>query len=85
MNRDDNHAVKQIVYGGTTRVRVSSGAGKRAIRVAMRDAAVTRGQYGLRTTRFPALTADILVARYGRPTQEAAAKTAARTRAKAGR
>jgi CRISPR system Cascade subunit CasC len=77
LNRDDNNAVKQIVYGGTTRVRVSSGAGKRAIRVAMRDAAVSGGDYGLRTTRFPALTTDILVSLYGRPADEAAEKTAA--------
>jgi CRISPR system Cascade subunit CasC len=76
LNRDDNNAVKQIVYGGTTRVRVSSGASKRAIRVAMREAAVTDGQYGLRTTRFPALTAEILANHYGRPADEAAAKTA---------
>jgi CRISPR system Cascade subunit CasC len=77
LNRDDNHAVKQIVYGGATRVRVSSGAGKRAIRVGMRDTALTGGQYGLRTTRFPALTTDILVNRYRRPSNEAAEKTAA--------
>lgn len=77
LNRDDNNAVKQIVYGGTTRVRVSSAASKRAIRVAMRDAAVTDGQYGVRTTRFPALTAEILVNQYGRPAAETAVKTAA--------
>ncbi len=76
LNRDDNHAAKQIVYGGTVRVRVSSGAGKRAIRVAMRDAAITGGQYGLRTTRFPTLTTELLVTQYGRPLPEAAAKTA---------
>jgi CRISPR system Cascade subunit CasC len=77
LNRDDNNAVKQIMYGGATRVRVSSGAGKRAIRVAMRDAVLSGGQYGLRTTRFPALTTDILVSRYRRPADQAATKTAA--------
>jgi CRISPR system Cascade subunit CasC len=76
LNSDDNHAVKQIVYGGTTRVRVSSGAGKRAIRVAMRDAAISGGHYGLRTTRFPALITEILVSQYGRAADEAAVKVA---------
>jgi CRISPR system Cascade subunit CasC len=76
LNRDDNHAVKQIVYGGTTRVRVSSGAGKRAIRVAMRDAAISGAHYGLRTTRFPALITDMLVSQYGRAADEAAGKVA---------
>jgi CRISPR system Cascade subunit CasC len=76
LNRDDNNAVKQIVYGGSTRVRVSSGAGKRAIRVAMRDAAISGGHYGLRTTRFPALTTEILVSQYGRASDEAAVKVA---------
>lgn len=76
LNSDDNHAVKQIVYGGTTRIRVSSGAGKRAIRVAMRDAAINGGHYGLRTTRFPALTTEILVSEYGRAADESMAKVA---------
>lgn len=88
LNRDDNNAVKQIVYGGTNRVRVSSGAGKRAIRVAMRDATISGGHYGLRTTRFPALTAEILVSQYGRNADEVAAKVAtvfAALRLKAGK
>jgi CRISPR system Cascade subunit CasC len=55
---------------------VSSGASKRAIRVAMRDAAISGGHYGLRTTRFPALATDILVSKYGRKTDEAATKVA---------
>jgi CRISPR system Cascade subunit CasC len=76
LNRDDNHTVKQIVYGGTTRVRVSSGASKRAIRVAMREAAISGAHYGLRTTRFPALTTEILVSQYGRAADEAVAKVA---------
>lgn len=77
LNRDDNNTVKQIVYGGVTRVRVSSSASKRAIRVAMRNASLDDGQYGLRSTRFPALTVELLVHLHKRAAVDAVAKTAA--------
>lgn len=77
LNRDDNNATKQIVYGGTPRVRVSSASWKRAMRVAMRENRIDGAEYGVRTSRFPALTAAVLTERYGREPDVAAAKAAA--------
>ncbi|MEB3023398.1 MULTISPECIES: type I-E CRISPR-associated protein Cas7/Cse4/CasC [Mycolicibacter] len=77
LNRDDSNAAKQIVVGGTPRVRVSSASGKRAIRTAMRAHRIDGAEYGLRTNRFPALTAEVLTDSYGRAADVAAAKTAA--------
>ncbi len=77
LNRDDTNTTKQIVFGGTPRVRVSSASGKRAIRSAMREHRIDGGEYGLRTNRFPALTAAVLAEQYGRPADAAAAKAAA--------
>lgn len=65
LNRDDVGAVKKITLGGVPRVRVSSQSWKRAIRVGMRSAAIDGGAFGLRTTRFPRLTAEILTAEHG--------------------
>jgi CRISPR system Cascade subunit CasC len=77
LNRDDNNSTKQVTYGGTPRVRVSSASWKRAIRVNMREHRIAGAEYGLRTSRFPALTAAVLAERHGRAADVAAAKTAA--------
>lgn len=77
LNRDDNNSTKQIIFGGVPRVRVSSAAAKRAIRTGMRQHRINGAEYGLRTSRFPALTATVLTERYGREPDIAAAKTAA--------
>ncbi|KAA1248580.1 type I-E CRISPR-associated protein Cas7/Cse4/CasC [Mycobacterium simiae] len=77
LNRDDSNATKQITFGGSTRVRVSSAASKRAIRVGMRQHRIDGAEYGLRTSRFPSLTAAVLTGQFGRPADVAAAKTAA--------
>lgn len=76
INRDDNNAAKTVTMGGVRRLRVSSQAWKRAIRVHMRANAIDGGAYGLRTVKFPALTADILAQDYQRDLDAARAKTA---------
>lgn len=81
LNRDDTGATKQILLGGTTRVRVSPQAQRRAIREAMREHRLAGQEYALRTTRFPALTVDVLTAEYQRPDYIAAAKVSAIFRA----
>ncbi|WP_043734955.1 type I-E CRISPR-associated protein Cas7/Cse4/CasC [Nocardia asiatica] len=65
LNRNDNGATKSITFGGTKRVRVSSQSWKRAIRVGMRQTAINNGAYGLRTIRFPRLTAAVLASDHG--------------------
>lgn len=77
INRDDNNAAKTIIFGGTRRFRASSQSLKRALVVYMRDNAITGGAYSLRTTRFPALTAEALSANHGRDLDVAQAKAAA--------
>ncbi|WP_102144373.1 type I-E CRISPR-associated protein Cas7/Cse4/CasC [Mycobacterium hubeiense] len=77
LNRDDSNTAKQIVIGDTLRVRVSAQSAKRAIRQSMRAHRLAGHEYGLRTSRFPALTAAVLVEEFGRPADVAAAKTAA--------
>ncbi|MDN5758980.1 MAG: type I-E CRISPR-associated protein Cas7/Cse4/CasC, partial [Tomitella sp.] len=77
LNRDDAGAAKRITFGGTSRLRVSSQAWKRAIRTSMRSTAIDGGVYGLRTTRFPQLTAQQLADTHGRDLDAATAKSAA--------
>ncbi|KJR10509.1 type I-E CRISPR-associated protein Cas7/Cse4/CasC [Gordonia sihwensis] len=77
VNRDNNGAAKTITFGGVRRNRVSSQSWKRAIVEHMRHDRIDNAAYSLRTTRFPALTADILAADYSRDLDAALAKTAA--------
>ena len=77
LNRDDAGAIKKITVDGTPRIRVSSQAWKRAIRTGMRTQAIDGGAFGLRTTRFPKLTADALTADHGIDSERAAAVSAA--------
>ena len=81
LNRDDANAAKQIVYGDTTRIRVSAQCARRAIRTAMRTHRIEGADYALRTSRFPALTAQVLNTDHNRPLDIATAKTAAVFRA----
>ncbi|WP_072691449.1 type I-E CRISPR-associated protein Cas7/Cse4/CasC [Rhodococcus marinonascens] len=77
LNRDDAGAIKKITADGVPRVRVSSQSWKRAIRIGVRTAAIEGGTFGLRTTRFPKLTADALAATHGIDPHRAAAVSAA--------
>lgn len=77
LNRDDTGAIKKITIDGVPRVRVSSQAWKRAIRTGIRTAAIEGGAFGLRTTRFPKLTADVLAADHGIDPHRATAVAAA--------
>ncbi len=77
LNRDDSNSTKQIVFGDTPRVRVSAQSLRRAIRNEMRQHRIADGHYGMRTVRFPALTAAVLAERHGHPADIATAKTAA--------
>lgn len=77
LNRDDAGAIKKITVDGVPRVRVSSQSWKRAIRTGMRTAAIDGGAFGLRTTRFPKLTADSLASNHGIDPHRAAAVSAA--------
>ena len=76
INRDDNNAAKTVTMGGVRRLRVSSQAWKRAIRMHMRSTAIDGGVYGLRTVKFPALTAQVLATDHHRDLDAARAKTA---------
>lgn len=76
LNRDDNNAAKTVTMGGVRRLRVSSQSWKRAIRVHVRNGAIDGGAYGLRTVKFPALTADVLASEYNRDINAARAKAA---------
>ncbi|MDE8647565.1 type I-E CRISPR-associated protein Cas7/Cse4/CasC [Rhodococcus qingshengii] len=77
LNRDDAGAIKKITIDGTPRARVSSQSWKRAIRTGIRTEAIDGGAYGLRTTRFPKLTAEALAANHGIDPDRAAAVSAA--------
>lgn len=77
LNRDDANSAKRITFGGTERVRVSSQAWKRAIRVSMRGTAIDNGAFGTRTNRFPQIVTDILTSEYNRDADAASAKTIA--------
>jgi CRISPR system Cascade subunit CasC len=77
LNRDDQDVTKQIRFGDTQRVRVSSASAKRTIRTAMISMAIEGGQYGTRTTGFPLLAAQLLTDEYARPAESAKAKTSA--------
>ncbi|GAA3148881.1 hypothetical protein GCM10020255_027950 [Rhodococcus baikonurensis] len=77
LNRDDSNAAKRINFGGTNRLRISSQAWKRAIRVNMRENAIEGGAYGVRTHRFPQLVAEQLVSAHSRELDVATAKAAA--------
>ncbi|MFZ2529770.1 MAG: type I-E CRISPR-associated protein Cas7/Cse4/CasC [Rhodococcus sp. (in: high G+C Gram-positive bacteria)] len=77
LNRDDVGAIKKITFGGVPRVRVSSQSWKRAIRTGIRTTAIDGGSFGLRTTRFPKLTADVLSTDHTLDPHRAAALTAA--------
>ncbi|WP_032399765.1 type I-E CRISPR-associated protein Cas7/Cse4/CasC [Rhodococcoides fascians] len=77
LNRDDAGAIKKITVDGVTRVRVSSQSWKRAIRTGVRTAAIEGGAFGLRTTRFPQLTADVLATHHGIDPHRASAVSAA--------
>lgn len=58
MNRDREGAINKIRLGGTTRVRVSSRAGRRAMRTHIRQHAIDGGVFGVRTNRLPAAVVD---------------------------
>lgn len=77
LNRDDAGAIKKITVDGVPRVRVSSQSWKRSIRTGMRTSAIEHGSFGLRTTRFPKLTADILAAEHGIDAHRAVAVSSA--------
>lgn len=77
VNRDGNNAAKTIQMGGVRRIRVSSQSWKRAIVTYMRGHRIQDGAYALRTTRFPALTAQYLADHHDRDLDVALAKTAA--------
>lgn len=77
LNRDDAGAIKKITLDGVPRVRVSSQSWKRAIRTGVRTASIDGGAFGLRTTRFPKLTADALAANHAIDPHRAAAVSAA--------
>lgn len=61
LNRDDQGAVKTILFGGTTRIRVSSQSWKRAMRLWLRNQ-LTSLQFGTRTNRLPQLVTAQLAA-----------------------
>ncbi|MBM4574949.1 type I-E CRISPR-associated protein Cas7/Cse4/CasC [Rhodococcus hoagii] len=77
LNRDDAGSIKKITVDGVPRVRVSSQSWKRAIRIGLRTAAIDGGSFGLRTTRFPKLTAEALAGNHGVDPHRAAAVSAA--------
>lgn len=72
LNRDVNGAAKQITVDGTPRIRVSSQAWKRAMRMHHRAAFLTDGGAALRTRRLPHLIADHLITSHGIDTDRAA-------------
>lgn len=73
LNRDDTGATKTIPFGGTTRVRVSSQAWKRAMRVHARTSGVTGGTFATRTRHLlPQVVAHLVAA--GRDQDAATAK-----------
>lgn len=77
LNRDDTGSIKKITVDGIPRTRISSQSWKRAIRTGIRTAAIEGGAFGLRTTRFPRLTADALATNHGIDPHRAAAVSAA--------
>lgn len=76
MNRGKDGSIKKINFNGTTRIRVSSQAWKRPMRVHQRATAIEGGAFALRTNRLPALVAEKVTAS-GRDGDAAVAKTAA--------
>ena len=76
LNRDDNNAAKQIVFGGVPRVRVSAQAWRRPIRDEIRKDRIEGAEYVTRTTRMPQLVAAALVD-LGRPADAATIKAIA--------
>lgn len=65
LNRDENGAAKQITVDGTPRVRISSQAWKRAMRLHHREAFLADGGAALRTRRLARLVAEQLVDNHG--------------------
>ena len=76
LNRDDNNATKQIVYGGVPRVRVSAQSWRRAIRDKLRMNRIEGAEYVTRTNRMPQVVAAALVD-LGRPADAALIKSIA--------
>lgn len=76
LNRDETGSTKNITYGGIPRVRVSSQAFKRPMRVHMREAGIADGAFSIRTSRLPHLVAEALASGHGRDPDVASAKTA---------
>lgn len=76
INRDDSGTPKQGVYGGVSRLRVSSQAWKRATRMAFIEA-MGKENTGVRTRRLVALLSDELQARGVEQSQADAAAAAA--------
>ena len=58
LNRDRDGAINTIPMGGTTRIRISSRALRRAMREHMRTRAIDGGAFGIRTTRLPLEVVD---------------------------
>lgn len=79
LNRDDNSAPKDCIFGGCRRARISSQCQKRAIRAAFRQGLFPAQDLALRTRRVATALIDRLVARgHDRPRAEAAVRLALR-------
>ncbi|MFL0579600.1 type I-E CRISPR-associated protein Cas7/Cse4/CasC [Dietzia sp. 179-F 9C3 NHS] len=77
LNRDLDGATKAITLDGVPRVRVSSQAWKRGMRVHNRDQLLAAGAAGLRTNKLAALTAAHLAEDHGIAEERAAVLAAA--------
>lgn len=74
LNRDEMGQPKTVVFGGTTRTRVSSQSLKRAQRLyAARHALVPAGNMATRTRHLPSMLADRLIEQHGFSAQDALA------------
>ena len=77
LNRDNLGTPKQMVFGGTTRARISSQCTKRAARLWLEDSNNTNFDKALRTRRLPQMVSDALTERHGFTDDEARQATVA--------
>ena len=77
LNRDNLGTPKQMVFGGTTRARISSQCTKRAARLWLENSSNTSLGRALRTRRLPQMVSDALIARHGFTDDEARQATVA--------
>ena len=77
LNRDNLGTPKQMVFGGTTRARISSQCTKRAARLWLEDSNNTNFDKALRTRRLPQMVFGELTARHGFTGDEARQATIA--------